>query len=109
MKPSTATALAILRAAGPDGVTWLEAFHAGGGARFPARVHELRHDYGFDIESHPVPGASWDRYTLTERPVQLTMLDSPGSADRPVPSHGPRIGTPQVAERRPLAGHPGSV
>lgn len=73
MKPTTARALALLRAA--DGA-WLSGNRLAevAGYRFGGRLYELRHQYGYDIERRSAPnGNSTDEYRLVARPVQTTL------------------------------------
>ena len=70
MKPQVALLLSVLRDR-PDGITSLEALHAGIGSRLAARVADLRAE-GYAIDSELVRvegGARVARYTL-RRPVQ---------------------------------------
>ena len=54
MKPSCSAVLDALRAAGPDGLTSLEAWRAGCGSRLAARVADLE-AAGYAIRSQLVP------------------------------------------------------
>lgn len=75
MKPQTRRVLTLLRASGPEGLTHLEALHAGCGSRLAARVAELRAD-GYDVRSSLVTtsnGARIARYVLHEAPVQAVL------------------------------------
>ena len=99
MKPSTAKVYALLKVRGVDGVSPDEARLLAGCDRLAARVCELRAE-GHDIRtgSETAHGATYARYRLYERPVQLSAFDSPDSAWAWVPSR-PR--TVQAAERQP--------
>jgi hypothetical protein len=80
-----AQVLALLRKAGPAGVTTGELLQAGAGSRYGARVLELR-ALGHVIEAKRVRDGSW-RYTLTgdvERTVDARPL-SPHAIDEPEP------------------------
>jgi hypothetical protein len=99
MKPSAAAILALLRQRGERGVTPAEARLLANCDRLAARVCELRAE-GHDIRtgSETAHGATYARYRLHERPVQLSAFDSPVSA-REVPPLGSRAH--QAAERQP--------
>ena len=69
MKASTAAVLRLLEAR-PEGVTALDALHAGCGDRLAARVHELR-ESGHDVRGaweSTDGGARVKRYRLAARP-----------------------------------------
>ena len=99
MKPSAALILDLLRRRGPAGVSPAEARLLAGCDRLAARVCELRQD-GHVITTKPETcmGATYARYVLIERPVHLSVFDSPVSA-REVPPLGARAH--QAAERQP--------
>lgn len=64
MKPTTARVLRTLQDAGEYGATTAELCQPDvGGVRFAARVHELRHEHGFEIAEMRVRQGS-SRYTL---------------------------------------------
>ena len=64
MKPTTARVLRTLQDAGHRGATTAELCQADvGGVRFAARLHELRHEHGFEIDEMRVRQGS-SRYTL---------------------------------------------
>lgn len=78
----TADVIALLRA-NPRGITALDALRAAGCFRLAARVADLRAE-GHDIRTQMVATAGGKHvalYTLHERPVQLTLLDSTPSAE----------------------------
>ena len=78
MKPSNVAVLALLRAH-PEGVTTLQALDAVGCFRLGARIHDLKTQHGFVIDSELVTlisGKRVARYALREKPVQLTTFDS---------------------------------
>ena len=70
MKAQTAAVLQLLRSRGADGLTPAEARDALACDRLAARVWELRHLHGFDIEDvreRSEIGATFARYYLRER------------------------------------------
>lgn len=69
VKGREAETLLALVAAGPRGITSLEAFRAGWAARLAAYVFDLRNDFGIPIESsrEEHDGGSHARYTLACR------------------------------------------
>jgi len=81
VKPSSAHVLALLRQRGPAGVSPNEARLLAGCDRLAARVCELRAE-GHDIRtgSETAHGATYARYRLHERPVQLSVFDTAGDA-----------------------------
>jgi hypothetical protein len=71
-----AETLLALTAAGPRGLTSLEAFRAGWAVRLAAYIHDLKHDFGVPIvatrEEHD--GGSHARYFLVGRVEVLKGL-----------------------------------
>lgn len=74
MKPGTRAVLELLTAAGPDGITPLDALREAGCFRLAARVAELRHD-GLDIRTTwetDGDGTRWARYVyVPDRPIPM--------------------------------------
>lgn len=64
--------LALLRLAGPDGLTPAQAQRHAGCWRLAAVVHRLTHDKGHDIRNEGQPGRH-ARYVLHEAPRQLGL------------------------------------
>lgn len=68
--------LALLRAAEGGWVSGNRLVEAGG-IRYSARIYELRHEDGFDIQRRTAPnGSPVDWYRLAAEPGQLTLLDA---------------------------------
>lgn len=75
MKPNTRAALRLLRIRAGNGVTVAEARAAIGSDRFPARVWELTHWHGHEIDRVMERAANGDRharYYLRERRPVVT-------------------------------------
>lgn len=71
MKPGTRAVLELLTAAGPDGLTPMDALREAGCFRLAARVAELR-AVGHDVRTlweTDGDGTRWARYVLVERPT----------------------------------------
>ena len=72
MKDSAAAVLAFLRVRGKDGATEAEIQAATTYRSGAQRIHELIHDYGYEItkvmEQSPI-GARYARWFLVERPT----------------------------------------
>jgi hypothetical protein len=62
MKPNTRAALRLLRVRAADGVTVAEARAAIGSDRFPARVWELIHWHGYEVDRVMERAPNGDRY-----------------------------------------------
>lgn len=72
MKAQTRQVLDLLRARGADGLTPAEARDAIACDRLAARVWELRHQHGFqidDVRERSAAGATFARYYLHETPA----------------------------------------
>ena len=83
------TVLAMLKKAGPEGVTSNQ-FYAACLPRFGARIHELKKEQGLDIRKEPVEDGHF-RYILVGRPflTQQSPADLGESGNTP-----PNLGAP---------------
>ena len=81
------TVLAMLKQAGPEGVTSNQ-FYRACLPRFGARIHELKKEQGLDIRKEPVEDGHF-RYILVGRPfmTQQSAADL-GEAGNPPPNLG---------------------
>lgn len=79
VKGREAETLLALVAAGPRGITSLEAFRSGWAVRLAAYIHDLRNDFGIPIESSSEEhdGGRHARYTLACRVEILHGLPAP--------------------------------
>ena len=74
MKPATAAVLALLREAGEDGLSPIEALKAGAGMRLAARIAELREaGYAIDTDYESDRGATFARYRLEDPDGQRSL------------------------------------
>ena len=96
MKASTQKVLRLLRQAGSHGVTTSE-FAEGRCPRASARICELRHDWGCEVEATRLRDNAY-RFTLTYEPPGRPVDGATGTvspADRPVAAVDPEAEAPE--------------
>lgn len=73
MKPSTRKALHLLLSVDGAWVSGNRLFRVAGN-RYSARVFELRHEHGYDVQRRSAPnGNNTDEYRIPAEPVQQSM------------------------------------